>query len=244
MSEDLIIDNSVFQDTVLGPPLWNSFFSDVSVPAQSISGQESMFAGDLNVFQKFNRLQPLPEVTSSLQKCRTNVHRWGRSNRVSFDASREHVIVLHPVQHHGAAFNFLGCLVDTDLRMQSAIDQLTSIVNPKITAMLRSRAYYSVPQLLMQFKTHIWGLMEAHMGGIFHAATYSLAKIDHAQSRCLRELGISPEHALLEFNFPSAHIRRNIDILALLHKRVLELYHKRVLGLMTRLCNKPDTVAM
>ena len=38
MSEDLIIDNSVFQGTVLGPPLWNSFFSDVSVPAQSIGG--------------------------------------------------------------------------------------------------------------------------------------------------------------------------------------------------------------
>ena len=225
MSEDMIIDNSVFQGTVLGPPLWNSFFSDVSVPAQSTGGQESMFADDLNVFQKFGRLQPLPELTSSMQKCRTNVHGWGRTNRVSFDAVKEHVVVLHPVQNHGAAFKLLGCMVDTDLRMQSAIDQLTSKINPKITAILRTRAYYSVPQLIMQFKTHIWGLMEFNMGGFFHAATSLLAQIDRAQDRFLRELGISSEQALLEFNFPSPQIRRNIGILGLLHKRVLGLCH-------------------
>ena len=46
MSEDMIIDNSVFQGTVLGPPLWNSFFSDVNVPAQSAGGQGSMFADE------------------------------------------------------------------------------------------------------------------------------------------------------------------------------------------------------
>ena len=147
----MIIDNSVFQGTVLGPPLWNSFFSDVSVPAQSTGGQESIFDDDLNVFQKFGRLQPLPELTSSMQKCRTNVHRWGGTNRVSFDVAKEHVLVLHPVQNHGAVFKLLGCMIDTDLRMQSAIDQLTSKINLKIIAILRIRAYYIVPQLIMQF---------------------------------------------------------------------------------------------
>ena len=77
----------------------------------------------------------------------------------------------------------------------------------------------------MQFKTHIWGLMEAHMGGIFHAATYQLARIDRAQDRFLRELGLSSEQALLDHNFPSPQIRRNIGILGLLHKRVLGLCH-------------------
>ena len=78
---------------------------------------------------------------------------------------------------------------------------------------------------MMQFKTHIWGLMEANMGGIFHAATSLLAQIDRAQNRFLRELGISSEQALLDFNFPSPQIRRNISILGLLHKRVLGLCH-------------------
>ena len=52
---DMILENTVFQGTVLGPPLWNSFFADVSIPAKSTGGRESMFADDLNVFQEFGR---------------------------------------------------------------------------------------------------------------------------------------------------------------------------------------------
>jgi len=58
-------------------------------------------------------------------------------------------------------------------------------IRPKITAILRTRAYYSVPDLVTQLKTHIWGLIEVNMGGYFHAASYMLAKIDHAQNRFL-----------------------------------------------------------
>ena len=96
---------------------------------------------------------------------------------MSFDASKEHVVVLHPVQNQRAAFKLLGRMIDTDLRMQSAIDRLTAKVIPKITAILRTRAYYSVPQLIMQFKTHIWGLMEANMGGIFMLPLFYLPKL-------------------------------------------------------------------
>ena len=225
LSENMTIDNSVFQGTVLGPSLWNSFFSDVSVPAKSTGGQESMFADDLNVFQKFDRMQPLAEVQSTLQKCRRNMHKWGMTNRVPLDPAKEHLVVLHPSQYHGAVFKLLGCMVDTDLRMQTAVDQLMTKINPKITVILRTRGYYSVPQLIVQFKTHIWGLMEAHMGGIFHATNSLLAKIDRAQNRFLRELDISVDQALLEFNFAPPQIRRNIGILGLLHKRVLGKCH-------------------
>ena len=47
------IANSVFQGTVLGPPLWNVFFADVAVPANSTGGRKSKFADDLNVFEEF-----------------------------------------------------------------------------------------------------------------------------------------------------------------------------------------------
>ena len=116
-SDEFTIDNSVFQGTVLGPTLWNSFFADVSIPAKSSGGRESMFADDLNVFQEFDRLCPLPDVKATLEKCRDSVHSWGERNRVTFDATKAHLVVLHPVQHHGAAFKLLGCMVDTDLRM-------------------------------------------------------------------------------------------------------------------------------
>ena len=106
-----------------------------------------MFADDLNVFQKFERLQPIAEVQGTLERCRRDVHKWGKTNRVSFDPAKEHLVILHPVHSQGPAFKLLGCMVDTDLRMQSAVDQLMAKINRKITAILRTRGYYSVPQL-------------------------------------------------------------------------------------------------
>ena len=58
-------------------------------------------------------------------------------------------------------------------------------------------------------------------GGYFHASTTLLAKLDHAQNRFLRELGLTREQAFLQYNFASPSLRRNIGILGLLHKRVL-----------------------
>ena len=60
-SQEMILDDSVFQGTVLGPPLWNSFFADVATPAKSTGGSEAVFADDLNVFQLFDRLAPSEE---------------------------------------------------------------------------------------------------------------------------------------------------------------------------------------
>ena len=51
-SDEFEIANTVFQGTVLGPPLWNDFFSDVAVTAPSTGGEPSVFADDLSVFQQ------------------------------------------------------------------------------------------------------------------------------------------------------------------------------------------------
>ena len=141
LSEIMSICNSVYQGTVLGPPLWNSFFADVAVPARSTGGEEGMFADDLNVFQQFDQRTPLNEVKNVLEKCRDRVHTWGKANRVSFDAAKEHFIVLHPSAGSGPAFKLLGPLIDTDLRMHSCIDQIMSKARANITAILRMRGF-------------------------------------------------------------------------------------------------------
>ena len=219
------ICNSVFQGTVLGPPLWNTFFADVSTAASSTGGREALFADDLNVFQEFDRLAPVSACHSQLERCRTRVHSWGRANRVSFDAAKEHVVILHPAEGVGQSFKLLGCMIDVDLRMNSAVEQVLSKIRPKIMAILRTRGYYSIADLILQFKTHIWGLIEAHMGGYFHAAPSLLQKLDHAQNRFLRELGVSSADAFLDHAFAPVCLRRNIGILGLLHKRVLGKCH-------------------
>ena len=111
-SELFEIDNSVFQGTVLGPTLWNTFFADVSTPAASTGGTESVFADDLNVFQKFDRLESNDSMMGKLEDCRQKVHKWGITNRVSFDASKEHMTVIHPVAAYGDPFKLLDLLID------------------------------------------------------------------------------------------------------------------------------------
>ena len=184
-----------------------------------------MFADDLNACQELETHTSREAVETALQKCRTNVHKWGATNRVSFDAAKEHLLILHPSVSHGASFKLLGCMVDTDLRMHSCIEQLMSKIRPKITAILRTRGYYSTSELITQFKTHIWGLMEVNIGGFFHAASSLLKKLDDVQEQFLNKLGISPAAAFLEFNFAPPCLRRNIAALGLLHKRVLGKSH-------------------
>ena len=88
-----------------------------------------------------------------------------------------------------------------------------------------SRGYHSIADLNMQFKTHIWGLIEVHNGGYFHAIPSLLDKIEHAQNRFLRELEVSPEQAFLDFNFAPPRIRRNTAVLDLLNKRIIGKCH-------------------
>ena len=108
----------------MGPCLWNVFFADVSEPASSTGGTEAKFADDLNVFQLFDRFTTPEAVTSKLSECRTNVHRWGKANRVTFDENKEHIIILHPTYAFGDSFNLLGCLTDPKLTMRPAVDKI------------------------------------------------------------------------------------------------------------------------
>ena len=101
----------------------------------------------------------------------------GKANRVAFDPSKEHLVVMHPSEFDGEPFKLLGCLIDLDLRMHSAVDQLLSQIRPKSTAILRTQAYYSTAELIMQYKTHIWSLTEFNCGAYFHAATTLPEKI-------------------------------------------------------------------
>ena len=63
------------------------------------------------MFQKFDRIASNEEISEQLEKCRQKVHKWGRTNRVTFDAAKEHMIVIHPTYAEGDPFKLLGLLV-------------------------------------------------------------------------------------------------------------------------------------
>ena len=224
-SDEFEIANTVFQGTVLGPCLWNVFFADVTGPAASTGGDAKMFADDLNVFQKFDQKVGNEEIVRTMGVCRERVHKWGRVNRVSFDAGKEHIVILHPIHGQGDPFKLLGCTIDCKLVMQKALEKILAQMRPKIKAILRMRQYYDVKELISQFKTHIWGLMETHNGAIFHASSSILSRLDDIQRQFLKEIGETERNTFLNFNFAPPLLRRNIGILGVLHKRVIGKSH-------------------
>ena len=200
-SDSFDILDTVFQGTVLGPPLWNIFFNDVVIPAGSTGGDPNLFADDLNVFQKFDRLDDNDAIKLEMDRCRAEVHSWGKRNRVSFDASKEHVTILHPMHGEGDPVKLLGCLLDCKLLMNHGIENILSRMRPKVRAILRLRGHYSTKDFLNQFKTHVWGLVEYQNGAIFHASAHLLKKIDRVQDKFLEELDLDARIAFLEYNF-------------------------------------------
>ena len=119
----------------------------------------------------------------------------------------------------------LGCLLDCKLLISHGIENILARMRPKVRAILRLRGHYPIKELLGQFKTHVWGLVEYQNGAIFHASAHHLQKIERVQDKFLEELGLDTQKAFLDYNFAPLDVRRNIGILGLLHKRVLGLSH-------------------
>ena len=71
-SDTFEISNTVFQGTVLGPPLWNTFFSDVALTVDACPGDadSSLFVDDLSIFQKFDRLENDETILNTIRRNR------------------------------------------------------------------------------------------------------------------------------------------------------------------------------
>ena len=111
--------------------------------------------------------------------------------------------------------------------MNDDIESILSRCRPKIRALLRMRNFYSVPELVQQFKTHIWGLIEYHTPAIYHCARGLLSKVDALQTSFLRKLDVPESQAFLEFNMAPLNVRRDIGLLGSLHKKMFGIAHPK-----------------
>ena len=225
-SELFTIDQMVYQGTVFGPVLWNVFFGDISQFSRTEGGSEIIFADDLNIWNKFSRNTEDQIILQNLERTQTRVHKWGKLNRVQFEATKEHMHIIHPLLHDGSVFRLLGILFDAGLNMQEDISSITQRCAPKIRVILRTKRFYNNKDLINQFSTHIWSFIEHHTSGIYHATRTQLHSVDRLQSSFLRELDIDARTAFLEYNFGPLQLRRDIAMLGFLHKRVLGLAHE------------------
>ena len=165
-----------------------------------------------------------------MEKTRKAVHRWGSRNRVTFASQKEHLVVLHPTDGEGQTVRLLGCQIDVKLNMVAAIDKLSAVLRPKIRAMLRMKGSYNLPDMVGQFKTHVWGFLEYHCGSVAHASDTSLAKLDRLHTSYCSALHLDEKTAFLDYNFPPPGLRRDIAMLGFLHKRVLGQCHPSLIS--------------
>ena len=89
----MILEDMVFQGTVLGPQLWN-FFADARQAINSTGHTEVVYADDLNAYKLYAADVSNKDIMDDTAACQKSLHEWGRSNRVSFDPGKEssHVV--------------------------------------------------------------------------------------------------------------------------------------------------------
>ena len=230
-SDEFQILNQIFQGTVLGPSLWNLFFEDIDEAICTDDFSSEKFADDLTASKLYEHVRPSASIVADLSLCQSRVHRWGLRNRVLFDPSKEHFKVIDRFENVGEAFRLLGVQVDTKLIMDVECRRIVKKARPKCTAILRTSSYYSVKELLNQFKTHVLCLLEGSSCAVFHASNTHLQSLDRVQTSFVEKLGLGESEAFLAHNLAPLTLRRDIAALGFLHKIVLGIAHPAIVAL-------------
>ena len=138
MSENIALENQVYQGTVWGPPLWNSYYADSREPIQKNRFNEIVFADDLNAWRKYTAGSEHKDMKKDMEQCQHDLHKWGLANQVKFDAAKEHQLVLHRCKPLGNTFTLLGVDFDTKLLMSDTVHNLAKDCRWKAKAILRT----------------------------------------------------------------------------------------------------------
>lgn len=123
-------------------------------------GEPATFANFLDSFKRFGRSANDNAILEITRECRETVFKLCRINKVAFDASIEHLIVIYHICGDGNPFQLLGCMVNWKLVMHHVTDAFVAQVWPKVAAILRTRFHYGSAALMSQCKTHIWGIID------------------------------------------------------------------------------------
>ena len=76
----MVMKNMVYQGTVWGPWLWNTFFQDAAPVLRNHDCQEIVFVDDLNAFKVYDRDTPNDHIYADLKDVQQDLHQWGHAN--------------------------------------------------------------------------------------------------------------------------------------------------------------------
>ena len=121
----------------------------------------------------------------------------------------------------GDDFDMLGVERDTSLTMEREVETLARRCYWKLRTLVRSRRFFTTPQLVQQYKSHILPYLEHATAALYHATDTALRKVDRVQDSFLRAAGLTKEEALLQYRLAPLSTRRDIAMLGLIHHTVL-----------------------
>ena len=215
------LSDSVFQGTVLGPPLWNLFYADAIRSILPTGFTEFIFADDFNCWKGFCAGSWLEDLVRACADCQASLHSWGEANSVRFDPEKKSFHILHRTHGLGDGFTLLGLHFDESLRMVAAISDIAREAGWRLQSILRPRRFFSRRQLMNLYKSQVLSFVESGTPGYYHAAPSVIASLDRVQRRFLREVGLDESEALVAFHLAPLQSRRDIAMLGLLHRIVL-----------------------
>ena len=182
-SAELALKDMLFQGTVWGPQLWNTFFNDVRRPILREGFTEIVYADDCNAFKAFDEKVPNSIVLKEAETCQKEVHRWGDANQVAFDPTKESLHVLSCRKTDSADFVTLGVDFDCGLTMVNAIRAISTEAQRRIKVLLRSSRYQCDAQLLLLYKSRVLSYLEYRTPAVYHASDKAMQKLEAVQER-------------------------------------------------------------
>ena len=203
------------------PASLKHLFEDASHPVRAAGFNDAFFADDLNCYKAYASSCRNEALLEEMAECQEALHTWGRANQVQFDAGKESFHVLSRREPEGEDFKMLGVEWDTKLTMVKEAEELARRCYWKLKTILRSRRYFTLPQLVQQYKSHILPYLEAATPALYHATNTVLKNVNRVQDAFLRGVGLTREAALQDYKLAPLETRRDIAMLGVVHRTVL-----------------------
>ena len=118
----------------------------------------------------------------------------------------------------GESVKTLGLVFDTMLKMTDCVHTVRDKAMWKVRSILRTQRYFDVDDIILHYKTRVLGYIEYRTSGIYHCTSSLLEEINKIQDRLLRAAEVTRELAFSKFNLAPLTSRRDMAMLAVIHR--------------------------
>ena len=105
--------------------------------------------------------------------------------------------------------------------MEHGVSILAREAGWRLQSVLRPQRFFTDKQIVNLYKSQVLSCIEASVPGYYNVASTTLHTFDRIQDRLCRALGLSPEVVLERYRLAPPKSRRDMALLGLLHRVVL-----------------------